>query len=328
MILSSFLKLKYLPLFLFTVLSGHTARGVDFTGDPSLDDGWVFHGNSLQSSFYVRGSGNLAFDSYTTAFFITERSHFSLTDHDQAAYLPYYETAHWTKADARPWKEGELVIGIGGVFRSVTASQAGWDTFSGAAVNGSLEGENRFRLQAKIGTADATWTSSLLAPGNGNGSGSTGSGGDAAFLVRTSGWYDLATWEAFDSTLMGLQRASHLSHSAISVDTARVIWRWDSEAQRVGSWELLLNLSLMEADLLASGYTGAMPGALGNQVIGSVQIGSGASTDMLFSIEEPLSSAEKGVDPLSVPEPSMLALSLLAIAIGLKWRPQPRPVSF
>lgn len=239
------------------------------TGNPSAD-GWVLTGSSLANGIYVRGSENIAFDIYTTQFTVTDASVFSLAGHDGDAFSTYYGDSDWTKADARTWAAGDTVIGIGGVFNSITAAAAGWDNFSGKSVNSTIDNENRFRLQAKFGTDNATWSTSTIAPGSGNGSGST-SYGNPGFLVRTSGWHSLAAWEAFEGTMLGLQNVSHMG-GGYAVDAARVIWTWDEASNRPASWQILINTSLMGAD---DDFTTA---------IASVQIGSAGYTDALTQI--------------------------------------------
>jgi hypothetical protein len=240
------------------------------SGDPSAD-GWAYMGNSLANGVYVRGSENIAFDIYTTSFTVTDSSVYDISGHDSAAFSSYYGDSDWTKAGARTREVGHTVIGIGGVFNSITAAEAGWDAFTGKLVNSTIDNENRFRLQAKVGTDDATWSASTIAPGAGNGSGSTGDGGSGSFLVRTSGWHSLAAWETFEGTLLGLQNVSHMG-GGYPVDAARVIWTWDEEGNRPGSWEILINTSLMGANV---DFT---------SIIASVQIASAGYTDALGRI--------------------------------------------
>lgn len=304
---------KLMTTFKFTVVtmiaasmlvltSIESSLAAPISGNP-LSDGWSFRGNSLYNGTYVRGGGNYAFDVYTTQFTVTDASAFDISDHDDPSFLGYYETAHWTKADARPWQVGHTVIGVGGAFNSVTADDAGWDAFTGNTVNGGINGEYRLRLQAKIGSEDATWSASSVAPGAGDGSGSTSDGGAGAFLIRTSGWHSLDAWESFGGEMLGLQKEDHISSTNIGVDAARVIWTWDDASNRVGTWELLINMSLVEEDLDAALFTGPLPGLLGDSVIASVQVGGGAYTDALAQV--------------AVPEPSTIALAGIAGLAGV-----------
>jgi hypothetical protein len=291
-----------LLLLLIGMCQGASAVAATLSGSPEAD-GWYHHGNSLANGNYVRGNGNYAFEMYTTQFTVTDSSVFDISGHDDASYDDYYETNHWSKATARTWSVGDTVLGIGGVFNDITAADAGWPSFSGATVNGAIDDEYRFRLQAKVGGADATWSTSTIAPGAGNGSGSTSAGGAAAFLVRTSGWHDLSTWENRAGQILGLQKTDHLSLSELGTDVARVIWTWDETHNRVSGWEILLNLTLIEDDLDAAAFTGALPGLLGNQILLSVQVASGAYTDALVVA--------------TVPEPATWAMALVGLlAIG------------
>lgn len=262
-------KMKRVSVFLLVCVLAMPVMAVSVTGDP-LADGWTLMGNSLANGVYCRGSENIAFDIYTTQFTVTDGSEFSLAGHDDAAYLGYYETSYWTKADARPWEVGHTVIGIGGTFNSITAAEAGWAAFTGKGVNSTIDNEYRLRLQAKIGTDAATWSASTIAPDLGNGSGSTASG-NPGFLVRTSGWHSLAAWETFEGTMLGLQKTSHID-GGYAVDVARVIWTWDEAGNRPGTWQILLNTSLMGASY---DFTTA---------IASVQIANAGYTDAYTSI--------------------------------------------
>lgn len=294
------MKKAILTITAVVLMASGMASAVSLTGEAGAD-GWSYAGNSLSNGTYVRGSENIGFDVYTTYFTVTDSSVFDLSGHDDASYLSYYETTHWTKANARTWEVGQTVLGIGGTFSDITAAEAGWDAFSGKAVNSTIDNEYRLRLQAKIGSSAATWSTSTVAPGLGTGSGSTGSGGAGAFLVRTSGWHSLAAWENFAGTMLGLQKTSHIDGYG-QVDVARVIWTWDEIANRPASWELLLNISLLEQDYAAAGFTGALPGLLGDSVIASVQIASAGYTDALATV---------------VPEPTMMTLLGLGSVVAL-----------
>jgi hypothetical protein len=266
------------------MLQANTATAL--TGNP-LHDGWAYGGHSLDQGAYVRGSGNIGFDMYSTQFIVSESnsSLFSLAGHSGTGFDDYYgATRTWNTDSARNWDVGHTVIGIGGMFSSITAAEAGWGAFTGNAVNSNIDGEHRLRLQAKIGTADAAWSASTLAPDAGNGSGSSANGGLGSLFVRTSGWHDLSTWESQAGTIFGLQDPAHLLRdgASVGVDAARVIWTWDANDERPGSWQLLVNLSLVDADA-PLGFAGLLPN-FGNAVIGSVQVNNAAYTDGLMSI--------------------------------------------
>lgn len=280
--------LSILALTLGALLQATTATAL--TGDP-LADGWAYSGNSLDQGAYVRGTGNIGFDMYSTQFTVSDSSLFSLTGHSGAGFNDYYvdpktNSRTWDTDNARSWSVGDTVIGIGGMFSDITATEAGWGAFTGNAVNSNIDNEYRLRLQAKIGTDDASWSASTLAPNAGNGSGSSSDGGLGSLLVRTSGWHSLDTWEDQANTIFGLQDPKHLERDKAStfvgVDAARVIWTWDAAHKRPGSWQLLVNLSLVDADAPLD-FAGLLPD-FGNAVIGSVQVNNAAYTDGLMSI--------------------------------------------
>lgn len=273
-----------LPILALTLGALQATTAAAVTGDP-LADGWAYGGHSLDQGAYVRGSGNVGFDMYSTQFTVSDSSVFSLAGHSGASYDDYYgATRTWDTDTARSWGVGDTVIGIGGMFSDITATEAGWGAFTGNAVNSNIDGEYRLRLQAKIGTADASWSASTLAPDAGNGSGSSSNGGLGSLFVRTSGWHSLSTWENQASTIFGLQDPGHILRdgTGVGVDAARVIWTWDAANNRAGSWQLLVNLSLVDADEDVN-FAGLLPG-FGDAVIGSVQVANAAYTDGLMSI--------------------------------------------
>ncbi|MCW9057983.1 MAG: VPLPA-CTERM sorting domain-containing protein [Gammaproteobacteria bacterium] len=272
----------------FGALQATTASAI--TGNP-LVDGWTYGGHSLDQGAYVHGSANIGFDMYSTQFTVSDSSQFSLAGHS-GGFEDYYVDPNtnlrtWDTDKARIWGVGDTVIGIGGMFSDITATEAGWGAFTGDAVNSNIYNENRLRLQAKIGTADADWSASTLAPDAGDGSGSfsnvNSNGGLGSLFVRTSGWHDLSTWESQARTIFGLQDPGHIlrNGTTVGVDAARVIWTWDAANQRPGSWQLLVNLSLVHAD----GFLDfdLLPD-FGNSVIGSVQVVNGAYTDGLMTV--------------------------------------------
>ncbi len=273
-----------LPILALTLGTLQATTAAAVTGDP-LADGWVYGGHSLDQGTYVRGSANIGFDMYSTQFTVSDSSLFSLAGHSGAGYDDYYGvTRTWDTDTARSWGVGDTVIGIGGMFSDITAAEAGWGAFTGNDVNSNVDGEYRLRLQAKIGTGDASWSASTLAPDAGDGSGSSSDGGLGSLFVRTSGWHSLSTWENQASTILGLQDPEHILRdgSGVGVDAARVIWTWDDTDNRAGSWQLLVNLSLVDLDADVN-FAGLLPD-FGNAVIGSVQVANAAYTDGLMSV--------------------------------------------
>lgn len=281
-----------LPILALTLGALQATNAAAVTGDP-LADGWTYGGHSLDLGAYVRGSGNIGFDMYSTQFTVSDSSHsslFSLAGHS-GGFEDYYvdpktNSRTWNTDNARSWGVGDTVIGIGGMFSDITATEAGWGAFTGNTVNSNIYNENRLRLQAKIGTDAAAWSASTVAPGAGDGSGSSSNGGLGSLFVRTSGWHDLSTWENRANTIFGLQDPGHLERdngsTSVGVDAARVIWTWDAANQRPGSWQLLVNLSLVDDDAPLN-FAGLLPD-FGNAVIGSVQVNNAAYTDGLMTV--------------------------------------------
>jgi len=281
----------------------HQVQAVQITGDPSVDSGWAFGGNSLGNGDYVRGNANVSFDMYTTEFTVTDSSQFDITGHTGAFYDNYYRDRpaaanQWDQSTSRSWDVGHTVIGVGGVFTNTTAGDAGWAAFTGNAVNSLIDGEERIRLQAKIGTATSTWSASTVAPGAGNGSGSTNDGGSGRLFVRSSGWLgddgDGSAWITYSDVMMGMQEPGHITRdTTVGVDAARIIWNWDGTNGRPASWQILVNTSLVDMDA-AVGFAGLLPVA-GDPVISSIQVTNGPFTDALATI-------------VPIPEPTSLAL--------------------
>lgn len=275
-----------LPILALTLGTLQATTATALSGNP-LADGWAYGGHSLDQGAYVRGSANIGFDMYSTKFIVSDSSAFSLAGHSGAGFDDYYDNDKgdrtWDTDTARNWGVGDTVIGIGGMFSDITATEAGWSAFTGNAVNSNIDGEYRLRLQAKIGTDAASWSASTLAPGAGDGSGSSDDGGLGSLFVRTSGWHSLSTWENQAGKIFGLQDPGHILRdgTGVGVDAARVIWTWDAAHNRAGSWQLLVNLSLVDSD--APLNFGMLPD-IGNAVIGSVQVNNAAYTDSLMSI--------------------------------------------
>jgi hypothetical protein len=264
---------------------------VSVTGNP-LADGFAYCGNSLDNGTYVRGSGNYGYDAYGAGFSVQAGSNL---------------------ANGTTWLAGDTVLAVGGQFASVTAAEAGWSAFTGNSVNSLLStSPSGPKLQAKFGNAAAAWTTSTLAPGSGNGLGSLSYGdGDlltgVAIQVRTGTYYTDGTapsWSSDAGTLMALAKDSHVewtvSSSIISMnaEVARMIWTYDAATHKPGSWELLLNTSLIGRN--NPSYAGILP-ALGDDVIMTVQDNDGSYTDTLINtVPEPITLALMGLGGLII----------------------------
>jgi hypothetical protein len=274
---------------LIVVFAGSSAPAASITGNPATD-GWVSFGNSLQNGVYVDGVANYGFNTYSAGLAVQAGSILDISD------------------GSNSWLAGDTVLGVGGVFQSITAAQAGWSAFSGGAVNSLLpSGQNpsALKLQAKFGTSLATWSTSTIAPGPGNGNGSSGNGGGRV-QVRTSGWFGATevtdgqtepwTWAGNSGQLLVLDKDSHIEWDGGSPPpskyAARMIWHYDASSGHVDSWELLLDVSLLNR--LAPGHL--LP-SIGNNAILTVQNADGAHTNALVTV---------------VPEPGAAALLITA----------------
>ena len=266
------------------------------TGSPA-SDGWTSMGHSLASGIYTRGNANYGYNIYSAALTVNAGSNLEIAD------------------GSFSWLVGDTVLGVGGSFADITAAAAGWGAFSGNSVNSQMGQANGPKLIAKFGTADATWSASGIAPGSGNGSGSTGDGGSGTVFVRSSGWFHATdpllsqdtdtTWSANSGQLMELDKANHISRvgtSAPDTRVARIIWEYDAVSQKPSSWQILLNVSLL--DRVTVGFAGLTP-APGDLTIVSVQDRDSAFTDSVIR---------------TVPAPGAAALLALAGLVGVRRR--------
>ncbi|TSA44658.1 PEP-CTERM sorting domain-containing protein [bacterium] len=243
------------------------------TGNPEAD-GWTFGGHSLENGVYVRNSANYGFNTYRTQITIASGSQLNIADGTYS------------------WNAGDNVLGLGGEFASITASEAGWSAFTGNGVNSILGEDTKF--VTKFGTANATFAASTVAPDAGDGLGSLGTnGGTGAVQVRSTGWFYAADWIAGSGQLMRLNKTDHIERvgtSAPDDHVARLMWLWDGTSH-VASWEILLNTSLLDR-LAPSGFAGLTPTA-GDLAIIAVQRRDGVYTDALVTV---------------VPEPATICL--------------------
>lgn len=284
--------LAMLSMFMLLATLPGLAVASNVTGDPSAD-GWANAGHSLENGIYVTGSANYGFDAYSAGFSVQSGSNLEISDGTYS------------------WLTGDTVLGVGGEFATITAGDAGWVSFSGGAVNGLLPSSTGPKLQAKFGTSAATWSASTTAPNSGNGNSSSSSGGGRV-QVRTSGFFQAGTptvgqtepwtWDGNSGQVLVLDKEEHIlwaGDSSVDKRVARMIWLWDDTLDQVTSWQLMLNVSLL--DRVAPGsFSGLLP-AIGDPVVLTVQNGDSAFTDALITV---------------VPEPSSMVLAGLGL-VGL-----------
>ncbi|MCW5554340.1 MAG: hypothetical protein KIS67_19545 [Verrucomicrobiae bacterium] len=280
------------------MLAGTWTVSASITGNP-LTDGWTSYGNSLASGTYVTGSGNYGYEAFGAGLTVQAGSNLEIS------------------AGSLSWLAGDTVLGVGGIFQ--VPADPGW-TISGIEVNSLLPTTSPYvgpKLQAKFGTESATWTTSTSAPGSGNGNSSSSSGGGRV-QIRTSGYFRTGTpnplqtepwtWDGDSGQLLVLDKDSHIlwdGDAALNKEVARMIWLWDDTLNQVVSWELLLNVSLL--DRLYPDFSGLLP-SIGDMAIMTVQPGdSGSYTDALVRTAE-----------VPVPEPTtVLAGALLLLPFGM-----------
>jgi hypothetical protein len=270
------------------------------TGNPAVDQGWEFGGNSLANGTYVRGEATFSFDIYSASFAVETGSNLEIAD-GQFSWLP-----------------GDQILGLGGVFVNTDATTAGWPAFTpnpyipangdGLVVNDDISSSSR--PVGKFGTSTSNFTVSTTAPflnGDGNGSLDAGHGGDGAILMRITQNRGSST----DDVITNLDRIDRYdaagvlilstSSSAVVEDdnllkVGRMIYKWNGS--NISSWQYLLNTSLLEREFPYGAYPEA-----GNQAIMAVQRGDNRFTDGLIN---------------TIPEPSsflLLALSSSAFVV-------------
>jgi len=257
-------------------ISASAALASNVSGSPTVD-GWAFVGHSLANGSYVRGNANYGFNMYSSVISVSSGSNLNIADGTYS------------------WLAGDTVLGVGGVFAGITAGDAGWGGISGNSVNSLLTVQHGPKLIVKFGTANATFSSSTAAPGSGNGNGSTSSGGVGGVFVRSSGWFHptdpLAsqdtdtTWADNADMLMLLDKDNHISRNGTSAPdkrVARIIWNYVDGATHPSSWQILLNVSLLDRTAPV-GFMGLTPGP-GDMAIASVQDRDSAFTDSILQV--------------------------------------------
>jgi hypothetical protein len=248
------------------------AAATIITGNPA-DDGFVLFGYSLEQGVYVTGSANYGYHAYGAGFTVQSGTNLEI---DDGTYS---------------WTAGDTVVAVGGIFETLEPKE--W-TVTGTPINSLLPTTPPYtglKLQAKFGTEDAAWYVSTTPPGNGSGLSSSSAGGGRV-QVRTSAYFQTGTplegqtepwtWDGNSGQLLVLDKDSHITWDGdknLNKRVARMIWIWDDEAKQVISWELLLNVSLLER-VAPESFTGKFP-SIGDMAIMTVQQGDGAFTDAL-----------------------------------------------
>ncbi len=258
------------------------------TGDP-VADGFALTGHSLEKGTYVKGIANYGYYAYGNGFNVQAGSNLEISDGTYS------------------WQAGDAVVAVGGVFTD--DQPTGW-TLSGNAMNSLLPDTTPYsgpKLQVKFGTEDASWYTSTAAPGSGNGNSSSSNGG-GRIQVRTSAYFQTDTplsgqtepwtWNGNSGQLLVLDKESHIDWDGgdenLDKRVARMIWVWDDTTNQITSWELLLNVSLLDR-VAPEDFTGKLP-KIGDMAIMTVQDNDGAYTDALVTtVPEPATMAILGL---------------------------------
>jgi hypothetical protein len=272
------------------------------SGNP-VADGWTSHGNSLENGVYTRGNGNYGFETYSATLTVD---------------------AAMAAATSNAWSAGDTVIGVGGVFASITPGAAGWDAFTGSAVNSLLSVTTGPRIQAKFGTfgpldntftPNGSWGVSSVAPGGGNAIGGLAGGHNGAIQVRGPGYITYSSLNAGQlKPLDGIGGSGSISRwtgsttaTLSDISSARLIYTLDGSGE-LASWQILLNVTRLSA-VSPFAYI-PEPGV---PALMTVQNNDSGYTDSLLFISS---------QAAAVPEPTSLsAWAVLALALGgASWR--------
>lgn len=213
---------KSLQLSISTVLACAVlpAGASSISGNP-LADGWAFQGNSLDAGTYVRGQGGYDFGIYTSSFSLSGGSNLL----------------------GSGWQAGDSLLGVGGVVNDL-----------GGNISQSL------RIVTKFGTDPGAWspaTESAL------GSFSAGHGGDGAVLLGTYSPANASSGGHFNpgvalnfldpGTVHEIPLAQRYDSgvtSSIDTNIGKILFTFDA-SNYLASWQLVLNLTLLEAELPA-----------------------------------------------------------------------------
>lgn len=215
---------------LFAIAMLATQAQASITGNP-VTDGWSSHGNSLENGIYVRGAANYGFETYSASLTV-----------DSALNA------------ASGWALGDVVIGVGGIFTAISATDAGWPAFSGNAVNSLLSDSTGPRIQAKFGTfgpldttfsPNGSWGASTIAPGGGNAIGGLAGGHNGAIQVRGPGYVTYAAVDAGKLMALGVDKVTRWTgstSSAVDASSARYVFNLGGDGE-LSSWQILLNVT-------------------------------------------------------------------------------------
>ena len=204
---------------------GGTARADFFVGNPSATwagaDNWVFAQNSLGVR-YIRGAGGFDFDMYRTV--------------DRVRAGDALATM------ASPWTVGDAIVGMGGVI--INAPNL----------------TNSIRIVSKFtsflnGQFTASPPGSPSPNGTGAGNFSAGNGGIGSVLLGNAPGAVTAANAGMllvPTTAFQWNGTVGSNGLAISPDTARFVYQVDGTTGLLTSWEVLLNLSKLNA--LGTGF--------------------------------------------------------------------------
>ena len=254
--------------------AGTPALAAELSGNP-FADGWAATGKtSLDNGTYIRGAGNFAFDLYATSYALDPASSLIAST---AADLGF------------EWLPGDQILGMGGiVVPGEPAANYGWGNVSGDAIN-TVNLTTSVRIVSKFGTSPASWSASSVAPnaGNGQGSSSAGHGGVGAILLGTTVGDINATNEG-TYYLPTSATQYRLIETNVNAKAGRIMFDLDGGGL-LGSWQSILNVSLLQRNVAAYSFTGAdypQAGDRGNQAL-QRSMNTTLLTDALVTVPEP-----------------------------------------
>lgn len=280
------------------VVSSASAQIV--TGNP-FADGWSAGGNSMSNGVYIRGGGLFSYEVYATSFQIQAGSNLLTT------------------VGGSTWSQGDQVVGIGGVFTSSpSAEDNGWGSGSSyntsqatagggsTSINGNIS--TSLRMVGKFGSSSTAWSPSTIAPGlgNGEGSSSSGHGGVGSVLYGTS----VGEVANFTNGVLRLPSVGEIydGTNSVSLDAkyGRIVLQ---KGSLVTSWQVMLNITLLDADF----------GATYSDLVG---VGDRHNVSVQRSTNSRLFQDALVADP--VPEPATMTILGLGALAALRKRKSKR----